>query len=54
MTTEITEIEGLPELASRVARLEGVYEGMARELASLDRRVEGLGVSIELLLCDLT
>ena len=42
-----TETEDLPEMASRVARLEGAYERVDRQLESLDRRYEGLVHSID-------
>ena len=49
-----TETEGLPELASRVARLEGAYERVDRQLESLDRRYEGLVHTIDQLRTDMT
>ena len=49
-----TETEGLPELASRVARLEGAYERVDRQLESLDRRYEGLVHSVDQLRSDVT
>ena len=42
-----TETEGLPELAGRVARLEGAYERVDRQLDSLDRRIESLTHSVD-------
>ena len=50
MTTETGE---LPELASRVARLEGAYERVDRQLDSLDRRVENIALSVEQLRSDM-
>ena len=49
-----TETEGLPELADRVARLEGAYERVDRQLESLDRRYEGIVHSIDQLRSDMT
>ena len=49
-----TETEGLPELAGRVARLEGAYERVDRQLESLDRRYEGLVHSVDQLRTDMT
>ena len=49
-----TETEGLPELAGRVARLEGAYERVDRQLESLDRRYEGLVHSVDQLRSDVT
>ena len=49
-----TETEGLPELAGRVARLEGAYERVDRQLESLDRRYEGLVHSVDQLRSDIT
>ena len=49
-----TETEGLPELAGRVARLEGAYERVDRQLESLDRRYEGLVHTIDQLRTDMT
>ena len=49
-----SETEGLPELAGRVARLEGAYERVDRQLESLDRRYEGLVHSVDQLRSDVT
>ena len=49
-----TETEGLPELAGRVARLEGAYERVDRQLESLDRRYEGIVHSLDQLRADMT
>ena len=49
-----TETEGLPEIAGRVARLEGAYERVDRQLESLDRRYEGLVHSVDQLRTDMT
>lgn len=37
-----TQTNGNPELAQRVARLEGAYERVDRQLESLDRRFDSL------------
>lgn len=42
-----TQTNGNPELAERVARLEGAYERVDRQLESLDRRMETLEIRIE-------